>query len=556
MSEGRADRWATIALAVAMTISVALSVWLTRGTTYSVDELSWFSTTPGLDLDSAFEPYIGHWILIPRITYAAILEALGPSYLPFRLLAAVAVVLAAGLFFVFARRRVGAVVALPPTLVLLFFGSDSLHTLTGNGFTVLLAVAAGIGALLALERGERRGDVAAMLLLCLGLVTYSVAAAFVAAAAALIVLGERPVRRLWVVLVPAALYVGWFAWSNFSGPSTTESNLSLSNLLLVPSWALDAVAAVGVALVGLDYSFEPDVPGIVTIDVGWGPVVAVVLLAAFAWRVSRAGVSRSMWVALAVPAALWLMYALAAAPEAGREPANPRYLLPSTFAVLLVAAEAARGVRLGRGAIIVLYAAAAFGLATNLALMRDASQNLREQADMSRARLTTLELAGAPGPFVRLRMIGPVMQRFGETHVFTDYADAARELGSPAFSLADLRDQPEPVRQHADNALVDNFGIRLRRARARPTGCERVTAPKRDAASFELPKGGAILLTGERRSSVMVRRFGDTFSVPIGDLAPDVPAELRVPTDAAPDPWYASTSARQVEVCDLPAGEE
>ncbi len=71
--------------------------------------------------------------------------------------------------------------ALAPCLVLLVFGSDSLHVLTGNGFTVVGALGCGIGALLALERDDRGGDLGACALLCLGLATYTVALAFVAA---------------------------------------------------------------------------------------------------------------------------------------------------------------------------------------------------------------------------------------------------------------------------------------------------------------------------------------------------------------------------------------
>ncbi len=57
----------------------------------------------------------------------------------------------------FAKRRVGPVAALAPTLVLLFYGADPNHVLLGNGFTVLLPLAAGLGALLALDREGLEG---------------------------------------------------------------------------------------------------------------------------------------------------------------------------------------------------------------------------------------------------------------------------------------------------------------------------------------------------------------------------------------------------------------
>ena len=79
----------------------------------------------------------------------------GVGYLPFQLLTVAVVVLTAGMFFAYAGRRVGKLAALAPTLVLLVFGSDSGHLLSGNGFTVIGALACGLGALLALDRDDR-----------------------------------------------------------------------------------------------------------------------------------------------------------------------------------------------------------------------------------------------------------------------------------------------------------------------------------------------------------------------------------------------------------------
>ena len=105
----------------------------------------------------------------------AIFSTLGVGYLPFRLLTVGTVILTAGLFYAYAGRRVGKLAALAPTLVLLVFGSDWSHFLSGNGFTVIGALACGVGALLALDRDDRAGDVLAAALLSLGVVTYTVA---------------------------------------------------------------------------------------------------------------------------------------------------------------------------------------------------------------------------------------------------------------------------------------------------------------------------------------------------------------------------------------------
>ncbi len=151
-----------------MAASAALDLWLGRGTGFSIDEIRLFDSSPNLDLETAFQPFNGHLILTSRLAYAAILNVFGAGYLPFRLLTIATVLITAGIFFVFAKRRIGPVAAFAPTLVLLFFGSDSVTCCWATDSTVLLPLAAGLGALLALDRGDLKGDVCACLLLCLG----------------------------------------------------------------------------------------------------------------------------------------------------------------------------------------------------------------------------------------------------------------------------------------------------------------------------------------------------------------------------------------------------
>ena len=159
------DRMAWPLFAVAAAIAAALILWWGRDRTLTADEMIWFMQTPDLDLGGALEPHVGHLILTSRLVYKAIFSIFGVGYLPFQLLTVGVVVLTAGMFFAYAGRRVGKLAALAPTLVLLVFGSDSGHLLSGNGFTVIGALACGLGALLALDRDDRTGDVIACALL-------------------------------------------------------------------------------------------------------------------------------------------------------------------------------------------------------------------------------------------------------------------------------------------------------------------------------------------------------------------------------------------------------
>ena len=152
-------------LAAGMIVSIAVTLYFGRGTTFSGDEVAWVVTSPNLDLQTALYPHGGHLELVSRVTYSVLLNVFGLDYLPYRLLTAVAVCLTSGLLFAWLSSRVPRVVALVPCFILLFFGSDPLHALQGNGFTVLLAISLGLAALLALQRDDHAGDLAASVLL-------------------------------------------------------------------------------------------------------------------------------------------------------------------------------------------------------------------------------------------------------------------------------------------------------------------------------------------------------------------------------------------------------
>ncbi len=538
-----------IFLVAAMVVSAALGLWFSRDTTFSLDEIEVFSGTAHLDLQGALEPSSsGHLFLTWRLTFAALLNAFGADYLPFRVLAMGTVLLTAGLFFVFVKRRVGSVVALAPTLVLLFYGSDTLHAISGNGFIVLLGLAAGIAALLALEREDRAGDVAACALLILAVSTFSSAIAFVVGVAVLIVIGSDRWRRAWVFLVPAVLYAAWVLWSR-KFDTSAESTVTLSNLLLAPDWALNGLSTAGAALLGLNYPFSG------TANQGWGPVVAVIAVAALGWRLSRGDISRWLWALIAIPVTLWVTEAARGPLPGFRGPDSARYIFPATIAILLVAAEAARGARFGRRVTIAIYVVAAISLATNIALLRDGSAGLRAQAPTTRADLSAVEIGNGrlAAPFSDT-ILGAVLRQTGEGSVATGYLDSVRDFGSPAFSLSALQAQSEPLRAHVDSVLADNLDVALEPVHGPPRNCERVSDRHDQGATFRLPPGGAVLRASgsSAPADLRLRRFGTAFSVPAGELQSGEASALSIPRDSAPVPWVASTSAAQLEVCGPP----
>ena len=311
--------------------------------------------TPNLDLSDALEPHNGHLIVVSRLLYKFILGTIGTDYLTFRLLGVGTVVVTAALLFAYVARRLNKLVAMAPVLLLLFFGSDYVHLLTGNAFTVLGALACGLGALLVIERHDFAGDLAACALLCLGVATYSVALPFVAGIAVGILLGADRWRRIWIVVLPALLYGAWWLYAQgLEGDPQSQTNLI--NLLTLPSWAFQSLSALLGAVTGLDYDYSGGSSPLVA-----GPTLAVIAVLALGWRLSKGRISSWFWAALGVVISLWVMGVLAAGFV--RQPDDSRYLTPLMVSVFAVAAWAAAGTRWTRGRLACLFGIAALGAA-------------------------------------------------------------------------------------------------------------------------------------------------------------------------------------------------
>ena len=539
------DRLCWVILAVAMATAAALILYLNRGTTFYFDELTWLYQSPGLDTPGeVLEPHNGHLIATTRLVFKAILETVGVEYVAFRLLAMASVLLSAGLFYALAKRRIGALPALAPTLVLLFLGSAWQHVVTPLGFPIVFSVAAGLAALLVLERHDRPGDIAACLLLVLSVATYSTGLAFLVGVAVSVLLRSDRRPRAWVFIVPLALYAVWWLWS-LSSPTSAESETTPSNALLIPNWVADSLATVMAGLSGLGYGFAAEVPDIV--DPAWGRVLAALAIVAFALRIRRGSVPPSVWAFLGIALTYWALGALARDPT--RSPESIRYIYMGSVAVLLVGVAAVPSIRFSKRRLAILFAVAAVCLGANLALLRDAGKTFRGYSAGVQSQLAVLELArdrvdpNFDPPEVSL-----------VTAPASAYFAVVDRYGSAAYSLAELERQSEGVRGAADRALSDELGLRLQASRAGPLAgrCETVSRGGAGAAiAFELPRRGATLrVRGAAPATLTLGRFGDLPSADLGSLSPGEAATLRIPPDASPRPWLASVAgARSVEVC-------
>ena len=177
------------------------------------------------------------------IAYKAVVGAVGPRYIAFRIGLLVAVALLGATLFVFIRRRLGAWVALPLVGLVLFMGAGADNLLWPTQLSTVLSLAGGIGALLLLESNEGRHRAWASLLLVAALGSGSDGPFFVLAAGIWCVLDPVRRRALWVPAVPAVIYGAWYL--------KYGSSVGGSDIADVPGFAFDLLAAGVAGLIGL-----------------------------------------------------------------------------------------------------------------------------------------------------------------------------------------------------------------------------------------------------------------------------------------------------------------
>jgi hypothetical protein len=538
------ERVAGLVVVAAIALYLVLALRWTRGTTLFVDEVNIFYGDRGFHPSALLAPLNGHLVLVERLVYAVDFKLFGASFVLPRLVEAGGVAVTAVLMFVIAKRRVGPAAALAPTLLLLFLGSAWELNLVVSGIGNVYAVVGGLGAIVALDRGDRLGDLIACLLLVVAVSSFTLGVAFAVGVFVLIALQRTP-RRLWVPLVPLALYAAWFVWLRaVYVPAHAEvQNIRLSNVLLIPNFIAEEAASTAGAVAGLNYDFEPsDAFKVFTGQSPYGPVLAVLGVWALLRRVRRGSVSVELYAFVAILLAFWIALALSFGP--GRSPTTVRYVYGGAFAFALIATEAARGVRWSRTALLVLLGVTVLALGANLTRLREGAHYFRAFATSLRGQLTGIELArghvapsfvpsGGPARF-NLIAAGP-------------YLAAVDRVGSPAFTESELASQPEGVRQQTDAVLAAALGIAVT-----PTTTSGACLKVAGTTSIPIHPPGIVFRspTGGR---VFLRRFASGASVSAGSLQADKPGAVRIPLDHSQRPWQANVRPppTSLMVCNL-----
>jgi hypothetical protein len=555
------SRLAWIALALLLAVTAVFLLRETRGNTFWVDEWDWALRRRGDDIGTFLRPHNEHLSLVPLVLYRILFATAGmPDYAPYRVMGIGAHLLVVLLLFVYARRRIGGLPALLAASVMLLLGPAWQDIIWPFQVGTLISLAAGIGALLALDREDRLGDLLACALLTLTLASSGIGLPVVIGVAVELA-WRRRLRAAWIVAFPVALYALW--WLGYQ-----QSALDRHNIVLTPGYAVDSAASALSALTGLAGPVNGD--GSVTL--GWGRPLLVVAAAAVIWRLGRiAPVPARVWALLAMAVSFWLLTGLRRAQIS--TPYESRYLYVSGLFLLLVAVELARGVPWTRRALAVATAVTVAIVVANFGDLRDGARYLHAQAPQERAVLGALELTR--------QTVDPdaTLGRFpGYPFVVIPaglYFAAADELGSPAMSAAEIAAAPEDSRRLADVQLHDLLGVETVPG-AVPPGDEGPPAIDAETAGstvrrgsclrFEpdasrppgvtpaldvtVPESGLLIRALGGPVTVSARRFAIAFAVPLGTVTGA--ATLRIDRDLSRAPWHVRTApAAAVDVCGL-----
>jgi hypothetical protein len=555
---GPAPPWlAWAALAALLLAGGIVLVVQTRATTFWADEWQWILTRRGGGVGSFLNPHNEHLSLVPVTIYKLLFATVGlRHYWPYRAVLIACDLGCALLVFVYAQMRVGAYFGLLAAALILFFGPAWQDILWPFQMAWLIAVGAGIGALLLLDRRDRAGDVGACVLLAVSLASAGPGLA-VAAGLVVEVLLRRRWRDLWIVAIPLALYGLW--WIGYQ-----HTLFFAHSLLLTPRFVFDAAAGALSALAGLA---SVDVFHDTGTFLNWGPPLLAVAVIAVFWRLYRLGrVPTRVWTLITIPLAFWLLTAVGRAylsvgpfvlTATGYE---SRYLYVSAVFLVLLGVEVARGHHaslVGRFVIGVLVAAAVL---SNVGPLRDGTRLLQTQAQVTEAELGTLNLSR---PLVKPNYVSNGFI-FGIVTAGEWFA-AEKDLGgTPAATPAQIAAFPGYARLAADSQLVkiQQLGLSAVTAAAPPALGQ---PPKLDAAQsgtvsargacttyrpaaftaatgtnalqVTVPATGLLLGAGSAPATVGVRRFAPQFQQ-LGTLAPSARATLRIAPDLTPQPWH------------------
>jgi hypothetical protein len=526
------------------------------------DDFDFVLARPRITLHALLAPHNEHLSVVPVLLYRAVFALAGMRGWPYYGLLLCSLVACCALSWVFARRALGSWWALAVPLLLVTLGPAAEGLLWPIQMQVWTALAAFLGALLAIERRNRRGDAVACALLLVAVGSHSLGVTLLPAAAVALAFGNdlrSAARRAWAVGVPLTLYAVWYAVYHPGNPR---------DLGQVPSFILDSFKSTIEALTGLAAG---DVANVVSI------AVAVFVAEQLAWSVvQRVRARRALpWLAVCGLVALlvvWGFNGLNARPE--RPASESRYQFHNVVLLLLVLLPLIPRPHLRsavRTVTAALFASAVgYAVVPNLGVFTPWEQAYAFHESIARAEFAAVEVARPAAVPSAMPIVA------GEPGLLwpfsaADYYDAIDGHGSVINALRDLYEGTPDARAQADRVLVRTEGIALRAEVGHPgstpptplggvrmvsagRGCaELPPGSAQTGATILAPPGGVIVRPNQGQPvAVAAARFGTLADVPLGAVFGASSAVVATRADYATYGWrFVVTGAQAIVVCSL-----
>jgi hypothetical protein len=533
----------------------------TRGLSFFADEWDYLLDRRGTSVQVLLTPHGPHLSLFPILVYKVLLAAFGASsYLPFRVLTALNLVVVALLLGVICRRLWGPWWGLVPVVLLVALGTGASTLLSPFQVGITLSLAGGLLTFIGLPRRTNSGDLLACAGLVISLGSSSQGIGFLVGAAVYLVLRGEWRRKIWIVLIPSLL---WGLWYLKYGQQASETQLSLWNTAFL--FTVEGIAATISGLLALTAAPRD----LLDPSLGQPLLYGALGWLAFAWSRGRRP-EKLFWAAAIALVVLFVATAVSNTPSIPRFPNASRYLSTDATLLLICVCATVPAPRLRRGGTLVAALLVAIIAATNISQYAAERTSLRSEMAYTRAETgALLVMRGLVAPDFRPSPLDdPGAAGSVRARTFFSAYDSFGTLLSDSTSA--LSRAPEPVRVEADGVLQRGERIALAPAaavvpaqippeppsvllgaRVRRGGC---LVPQGSLVIRGTP--GVYLLAAPRDAvlNLALARFASVNSVPLGQLSDGASVALRIPADHAPNvPWRIAISGRGGRVCQAAA---
>ncbi len=523
-------------LAMLMSIEAGVLLYMGRGLTFFFDDWDFVTHDFGGGIHSLLVAHVGNPVVFPVLVYKALFHVVGLNhYAVYRLVVIALHLLATGLIFTLASHRIANAPALLATALILFLGAAWEDILWAFQISYMLSIVGGLAAWLFMERVGRRGDIAAMGCLIVSIGSSGIGVAIMVGVAVELLWRREGRRRIWVVVVPAALYGLWYLHYG-------ESEVTKNSLIAAPGFFTDLIAAAFGGLIGRGLE--------------WGrPLALVGILILLRYLAGHRRVSARLAGLLATGVALWAI--TAAARSTTSTPETSRYIYLGAVVIVLVAVELLRGVAVSPRALAAVAVLVLVAAVTGLTVLHNGAEGLRADSRVVSAELGALEIAAGYVP----PTYQPDSQRAPQITA-GPYLHTVRAIGStPADTSAQIVASGPATRTEVDAYLLKlegggAFGPIAAGTQlsgrlplvanvggtppVRGPDCWMVRAVGPGTyTEFILPPAGLMIRAGSQAVQVVVRRFSPPLGgVELGVIAPRRTDVVKLPVDASGRPWF------------------